>query len=374
MSEIAAALQSHAIPSVKIAEIQSSLDHLWQDFEQNLKRDQAVTRACMSNLIIYCQSSNSQEVLHAIPGIVHAHPARVIVLIVDAAAPGSDLEVELSGHYLELSHGWQVCGEQILLQGEADDTRRLPSITRSLLVGDLPTTLWWASRQPPPETGQFFYKLATISDQIIYDSIGWVNPTKGMQAMSRWVAAERDEYVIFNLAWRRLKPWRNLLSQELDPTINPNALQQVNQITLQHGPHALGMATLLLGWLASRMGWQVVSGKSELGQQTVWKLKAAQQTISAKVIRLPEGEALPYRLKWQWRYEHQEHALLFAYLSNHRLGLIDPQTEAMQCVIPSPALPISSLVSAQLAHRQREKLFEEALEVGNALTSVLQKH
>lgn len=87
-----------------------------------------------------------------------------------------------------------------------------------------------------------------MSDQVIYDSIGWTNPTQGMQAMSRWVAAECSEHVIFNLAWRCLKPWCRLLSEVLDPAVHAGALERVSQVTIEHGPHALAIALLLLGW------------------------------------------------------------------------------------------------------------------------------
>ena len=188
-----AQLLSQAPHKTDVARIQQELDRLWAscpDFNSN----QTVTRACMSNLIIYCDNDEqSEEIEQAIPIIVQIHPARVILLYGngDTAEPG--IEVFVNGYYCALNSGWQVCAEQIRVVGDAASERRLPSVTRSQLIGDLPTTLWWASRQPPPFAGKLFYKLANMSDQIIYDSIGWANPSKGVQAMSRWVAAQRGE-------------------------------------------------------------------------------------------------------------------------------------------------------------------------------------
>lgn len=357
---------------VDAGRIQQELDGLWESFHQDLSDGQAVTRACMSNLIIYCDNdAHSSEIEQAIPAIVEVHPARVILLTGEGDTPESGIAVSVSGHYCALNGGWQVCAEQIRVVANAASNRRLPSVTRALLVGDLPTTLWWASRQPPPFAGELFFKLADISDQIIYDSIGWTNPSKGMQAMARWVAAERNEYVVFNLAWRRLKPWRSLLSQVLDPAVHPGALAQVSQITIEHGPHALAMAMLLLGWLASRLGWEPVDGKTLPGKETVWHFSVFGRQIPVTIKRLGEGIPAPHRLHWYWRDGTGEQHVEFAHLGDERLGIVEQRSDVPVRVISAPEQARSALVSAQLAHRTRDKLFEQALVAGNAMTSVL---
>ncbi len=365
-------VQSYPAHKVSVARIQYELDGLWENLYQNLSDGKAVTRACMSNLIIYCDDDvQSQEIEQAIPAIVLAHPARVIVLTGLGKTVEPGIEVYVSGDYLALASGWQVCAERIRIVADAESSRRLPSVTRAHLVGDLPTTLWWVSQQPPPFAGKLFFKLATMSDQIIYDSIGWTNPAQGMKAMSRWVEAERNEHIIFNLAWRRLKPWRRLLSQVLDPVVQPGALARVSRVSIEHGPHALPIALLLLGWLASRLGWQPVSGNVLSAKETLWQFNAAGHQFPVTVTRLEQGEPAPHKLHWCWQDSTGEHHAVFALLSDQRLGIVEDSSDVPVRVIPAPALTRSALVSAQLAHRTRDKLFERALEIGNTMTSML---
>jgi glucose-6-phosphate dehydrogenase assembly protein OpcA len=365
-------LQSYPPRRVGIAYIDQELDGLWENLHQNLSDGAAVTRACMSNLIIYCDDeAQSREIEQAIPAIVQVHPARIIVLVGQGETEEPGIEVFISGHYAVLPSGWQVCGEQIRVVADAESGRRLPSVTRAHLVGDLPTTLWWASQEPPPFAGKLFFKLASMSDQIIYDSIGWTNPAQGMKAMSRWVSAERSEHIIFNLAWRRLKPWHRLLSQVLDPVVQPGALEHVSQVTIEHGPHALAIAQLLLGWLASRLGWQPVSGKILPSKKTVWQFSSAGHQFPVTVARLAQGEPTPYKLHWSWRDSTGEHNAVFALLGDQRLGIVEDSSDVPVRVISTPALSSSALVSAQLAHRTRDKLFESALEIENTMTSML---
>lgn len=352
--------------------IQYELDGLWESLHQDLSDGQAVTRACMSNLIIYRDADeHSEEIERDIPSIVQVHPARVILLTGQGETSEPGIEVYISGHYCALNSGWQVYAEEIRVVADSASGRRLPSVTRAHLVGDLPTTLWWASRQPPPFAGKLFYKLADMSDQIIYDSIGWTNPSKGMQAMTRWVGAERNEYIIHSLAWRRLKPWRSLLSQVLDPVIQPGALEGVTRVTIEHGPHALAVASLLLGWLASRLAWKPTDGKVSPGKETLWHFTASDRQIPVIVRRLPEGEPAPHRVHWHWHDTSGEQTVVFAVLGNERIGILEEESDVPVRVVPAPELKRSELVSAQMAYRTRDKVFEQALEVINAMTSVV---
>ena len=48
----------------------------------------------------------------------------------------------------------------------------------AVLIGDLPTNLWWTAATPPPLAGHLLYDLAENAQQIIFDSIGWTEPAR----------------------------------------------------------------------------------------------------------------------------------------------------------------------------------------------------
>jgi glucose-6-phosphate dehydrogenase assembly protein OpcA len=210
-----------------------------------------------------------------------------------------------------------------------------------------------------------------MADQIIYDSFGWKSPTKGMQAMSRWVKAQSTEYVIYNLAWRRLKFWRNLLSQVLDPTVQPGALTAVTQLQIEHGPHAVAMTSLLVGWLASLLGWRVEGGKVVAGKQTVWQFNIANRRVPVTLTRVAEAPPRPSRIDWRWREGNVERRVVFADLGADRIGVVEAESDIPTRLIHAPVACQAELVSAQMAHRARDRVFEHALETGNSMTSVL---
>src|SRR5207253_5651598 len=106
------------------------------------------------------------------------------------------------------------CAEQVTLHAAGPAVERLPFAVRALLIGDLPTNLWWAAPQPPPLAGPLLHDLSENAQQIMYDSIGWPDPVRGVAATASWLEqVERPDVagrwrVASDLNWRRLKYWR----------------------------------------------------------------------------------------------------------------------------------------------------------------------
>ncbi len=367
-------LQTVPEKNVRIRHIPRELDALWAGLHRELGEDQVVTRACMSNLIIYCDDDDqTAEIVSSLHDIVMPHPSRVVVLTGLGYTGEPGLDVFVSGLYSTLPGGLQVSAELIRVVADSTAHKRLAPVARAHLVGDLPTTLWWASREPAPFLGEVFNPLTAMADQIIYDSIGWSAPTKGMQAMSRWVAAQSSEYVIDNLAWRRLKHWRNLLSQVLDPNVQPGALLAITSLHIEHGPHAVAMASLLVGWLASLLGWRVAGGKAVPGKQTVWQFSVASRQFPVTLTRVEEARCAPVRVDWAWRDDGGERRTVFADLGDDRLGVIEVDSDVPVRAVSVPGSTQGTMVAAQMAHRARDLVFERALETGNQMTAVLLK-
>jgi len=359
---------------VSIAGIDAALRGQWSEFHQDVADGHTVMRACMSNLIIYCDTKDEAVLIgKEIPVIVDIHPARVLLLIGNGQPKKGNTESNVSIYYTELNEGWQVCAERIdaIVTSEAVD--RLPSIARSHLIGDLPITLWWASRLPPPDAGDIFFQLAELANQIIYDNMGWANPAKGVASTTRWVAAQQDSKVVHNLAWRRISSWRKLISQVLDPQTAPDALNSLNLIEIEHGPHALAMTWLLVGWLASRLQWKAVDGKRLSDSELVWRFQHQQKEIKVIAKRRPSGEPLLYQLLFDWSRADRPGRICFQRLDHDRIGIIEALSTVPSRVFSAHIPNRSALIAAQLAHRTREKIFEDALKASNAMSAVFQK-
>ena len=271
---------------VPVQAIERELEALWRVSAKVKDDEHPVIRACMSNLIIFCRTDQEAGVVAAeLPDILGRHPARALVLVGDEKAGGASIDAWVSAH-CQLREGTQVCGESVTLSARGTAAKTLPSTARALLVGDLPTNLFWATPEAPPLSGALYGELAAMSSQVIFDSLGWLEPVRSMNAMGK---LRQDRPLLHDVCWRRLKGWRRILSQGFDPAFAPGVLQSLGSLTLQHGPHALTQCWLIVGWLARRLGWKPEGGKIAGGAELTWRFTSPGGAIRVTARRLPEG-------------------------------------------------------------------------------------
>src|SRR4029434_7538460 len=250
-----------------------------------------VTRACMADLVICCRNTDEEhELLQEIPSIVASHPSRVLLLVADVNRQGEDLEAFVCAHRRLTEEGQQIYSEQVTVRAGSASIRRLPSIVRSLLLGDLATTLWWATPEAPPLHGVLFDELAELADQVIYDSVAWTDPLHQLIVMANWIARGHAKSIA-DLAWQRPRLWHRLLAQSLDPGYAPGALESITEIHIEHGPHALTQAWLLVGWLALRLRLRLTSGRGMSRTAVHWQLASMHSAPRVRIRRLESGAA-----------------------------------------------------------------------------------
>ena len=360
--------QATELLSIDPATIEQSLTAMWATLNQESSCG-AVTRAAMSNLIIYCDGEEqARHAVEHVSEIVEGHPARVLLLVAEAD-PGNDLTARIAVHYRCIGAGTQLCGEYVELHFDQLAMERAASVVRSLLIGDLPTALWWFSTTPPALSGSVFDKLTDMVHQIIYDSIGWLQPIRSVRAMARWV--NDGEHVVFNLVWRRLKPWRRILAQSLDPKVSPQALAGLELIELEHGPHALPMAWLLIGWLAARLGWQPRSGRAHKDNWIEWQFSTRHNPVVVRIRRYESGPPQIDTLKLTWHdgTNIKGHAL-YRHEGKH-LRLESESSTLPPAVMPVLNPHIEQMIVAQLAHRAVDTLFQQSVSVIDTMAKVL---
>ena len=92
------------------------------------------------------------------------------------------------------------------------------------------------------------------------------------------------------MSWRRLKPWRRLISQSLDPAVRPGALEAIERVEVEHGPRGLPQAWLLVGWLATCLGWRPAGRTGARGWDYAWRFQAAHGPVEVRLRRLGDSD------------------------------------------------------------------------------------
>ncbi len=361
-----------AAQPVDVGAVERELTRLWARSGPALGDEDPVTRACMSNLIVYTRDEREAERLpEEIASIVQRHPARVLLLMGNAGAQPSDLEAYVSAVCFAAGGGKQICSEHVTISAQSGAARRLPSTARSLLIGDLPTALWWSSIEPPPAGGELFQELASMSGHVIYDSEGWLDPVRSVVSVANWATNERASTIVSDLAWRRLKPWRRLIGQTLDPAVEPGALESIDEVVIEHGPHALPKAWLLIGWLANRLGWRAMGGKVAPGVEVTWGFMSARGPVRVTVRRHPDGEPVLRELVISWTGPTGHAGARFALQGEGWIAVERRNADGPQRVLARGDLPRAALVARQLPKLFRDPLFRDTLEVSRTMAEAL---
>ncbi|HZY88353.1 MAG TPA: glucose-6-phosphate dehydrogenase assembly protein OpcA [Gemmataceae bacterium] len=357
--------------AVPLKEVERELDRQLRAAQGS--GDKPVQRVRMSNLVIYCAGpEQAAQVEGQVPDVVAAHPARVLLLVPDPGA-AANLTAEVLVRPVGNGHVHHACVEQVTLRAGDGCVYRLPFAVRALVIGDLPTNLWWAAPQPPPFAGTLLYELAEHAQQIVYDSIGWPDPARGVAATAGWLEqVERQDVsgrwrVASDLNWRRLKYWRRLLVQALESASAPGAAESATEVLVEHGPHAVVQAWELVSWLTLRLGWRVQAGKVSDGTELSWRFCGPRGDTRVRIRRLAEGPPEVRRVRVACTLDGKPCALNLVIEDGRRLAVLLEGIEAAPRTMTLPPSSAAELVGKQLSDRERDPVFHESMAVAQVM-------
>lgn len=243
---------------VDVAAIERDLAALWR---QAAKGHKAVTRACAWNLVVHVESDAALERGKAMAdALVERVPSRTLVLHHRPnATTGPEVEAFVTANCRLMPGGGKLlCSEEITVQSRGAGSDYLPSLTRALLVPDIPTAVLCAGL---PRDGALVQELVSAADRLILDSRG-AESLQGIERLGKALPRVAD------LAWLRSAPWRLAVAAAFDG--RAELLAKLTRVRVQCAEGAKSEARLLLGWLGARLGWgQVEDGFVLRGQGRV---------------------------------------------------------------------------------------------------------
>jgi glucose-6-phosphate dehydrogenase assembly protein OpcA len=361
--------------SVRLGAVEREL--LRQMKEMQGPGERPVQRARMANLVIYCASQERAASLNdEIPEVVNVHPARVVLLVADAESPSTELETTVLVRPLRIgSHGFGFF-EQVTLTAGRGAVHHLPFAVRALLIGDLPTNLWWAAPVPPPFAGPLLNELAEHAQQIAYDSMGWPDPARGVAATAGWLdQIERGGpgrwRVASDVNWRRLKYWRRMLTQALEGAEGRGLFESASEVRIEHGRHAVVQAWMLMSWLTGQLGWKVQTGRVEPGVEMIWRFHGPTGEPLLRIHRTEDGPPEIQRIRIGFQIDKRDAALDLYVQDGQRLTMrVEGIEEAPRTLTVPPHSP-AELVGRQLSDRERDPAFRASMSVAQVMARSL---
>jgi glucose-6-phosphate dehydrogenase assembly protein OpcA len=335
-----------------------------------------VRRVRMSNLIVYCNRTDDLAPMVArLTDVGLVHPARVLLLLGEGK-PGVGLAAAVKVESRRLGSTEQACTELIILRAPENRVDDLAFAVRSLIIGDLPINLWWAANVPPPLAGQLLLDLGEYAQQIMYDSLGWTEPARGMAATAGWIeATERSDAgrwrVVSDLNWRRLKYWRRFIAQAIEELEAKHAIGTLTELQSEHGPHAVLQAWELAGWMARLLGWKIQAGRMQQNVEMAWTVQARHGDVVVRIKRLEQGPPEVRRVRMIGTLAGQPAVLNLFLEDENQLTLQLEGVAGEPRTMMLPALSPAEVVGRQLSDRERDPIFRESMAIAQVMAQSL---
>lgn len=210
-------------------------------------------RSSVLNLIVVTDEASAPEVTRSVSNLAGRYPARAIVLISDPEDPNSNVDAQLSAFCnVRGGGGAQVCAEQVTIHAEGPPANHLESLAGPLLIPDLPVFLWYPGAFSPHS--QEFAAMSDLADRVIVDSAAREDREESLREMA-FLTGRGGGPAVGDLQWVGLSPWRSLLADAFGSPERAAELEKIASAEVLYAPGGECRALLLVGWLASALGW-----------------------------------------------------------------------------------------------------------------------
>ncbi len=201
------------------------------------------------NLVCIVNKEYSGEVANRLRGVGRYAASRTVVCAVSDRQQTLDAVATIAVPSSADSGGAQtLMRETVVLDMGPQHLRHLETIIDPLMVTDVATVVW--SPHDHPEALDALLGLAQV---VLVDSVDEPDPA---DAIARVKELMEPSYVV-DLAWLRTTPWRERVAATFDPEKLRGDLRLISNVVIRHHPDSAIAGLLFLGWLASRLDWDL---------------------------------------------------------------------------------------------------------------------
>jgi hypothetical protein len=200
------------------------------------------------NMITFVEHEWSGEVANRLRRVGRYHASRTVVLSYEPGREYLDATVSVVSDSDPKPGEVAPLRETVIVELGDRHLDDLATIADPLVVTDLPTLLW-----SPHGHHEAVDELLGLGQAMLIDSI---EEPVWRDAIDRASRLSQEVYVV-DLAWLRSIPWRERIAGTFDPPGRREELARLSAVTIRHHPESTVAAMLLVGWLASRLHWQL---------------------------------------------------------------------------------------------------------------------
>jgi hypothetical protein len=216
----------------------------------------AFVPARVLNMIAFEDAAWSGEIANRLRGVGRYHASRLVVLSYERRRQRLDARVSVASEGDPRPGELSLLRETVVVELGERHLDDLATIADPLVVSDLPTLLW-----SPHGHREVVGELLGLAQAVLVDSVDEPEPREAI-AYARTLA---EQAYVVDLGWLRSTPWRERIATTFDPPARRGGLGELTSIEIRHHPESAVTAMLLVGWLASRLGWLLDALSGEEG-------------------------------------------------------------------------------------------------------------
>ncbi|HUN77971.1 MAG TPA: glucose-6-phosphate dehydrogenase assembly protein OpcA [Solirubrobacteraceae bacterium] len=230
------------------------------------------------NMIVFEDAEWGGEVANRLRGVGRYHASRLVVLSYSRRRERLDARASVVAEGDPRPGELGLLRETVVVELGERHLDDLYTIADPLVVSDLPTLLW-----SPHGHHRVVRELLGLAQAVLVDSVDEDDPR---EAAERACELSREAYVV-DLAWLRSTPWRERIATAFDPPAARRELGTLSAVGVRHHPESGIAAMLLVGWLASRLGWEVERLVAHEGALTA-RAHGRRQDVTLRLEATPE--------------------------------------------------------------------------------------
>jgi glucose-6-phosphate dehydrogenase assembly protein OpcA len=219
--------------------------------------DGGLVQARVLNMIVFVESRFTAETATRLRGVGRYDASRTVLLAYEPDREQLDARVTVSSEDDPGDGGLELLRETVIVEIGKRHLDDLATIADPLVLSDLPTLLWSPHSDPPAADALLELAQATLIDSVS----GHARSQSDWRAAIERACGLTEQLYVVDLAWLRSTPWRERVAATFDRRPMRCELASLNALTVRHHPDSTVAAMLLVGWLASRLGWELDRAK-----------------------------------------------------------------------------------------------------------------
>lgn len=259
--------------SVTMREVLAALSDIRRKFalEEAQETELPHPRNCIMTLIaIATTDAEERRAARAVRAIGNHHPAQVIVVRDQPGPRTGKIDATISTDVLRPLSACAMQCEVITLRVHGAAGDHLSGLIDPLLQAGVPNYLWWVGT--PAFGKRELDDTLKICDGLLVDSARFDAPYKSFLELTHLALHSHQRLGLGDLQWARLEPWRESVAQFFSPEDRRPFLKGISEIGVDYSGEGRGnrvAAALLIGWLATSLGWKLQKAASGAGGTVV---------------------------------------------------------------------------------------------------------